>query len=216
MSKLPKRHFWEWFSRNNKEYLELNNKTKKEAAYWLHELNAHLRAYFKFFGYCMALPEKGIARLTITVHGKAMHFKKVESFVATAPEIPGWAFIALEEPMPIDFLLEKEIKAAGIDPGEFSFSFTSDDPEDSNIIIYHPLCTEENLRAFMNLAYEAIYNLLGERSFGLDLGLVEVANLSEADVDVDDVYPLEDLPVHLGSRRSSIVVDNNGTLLGMG
>src|SRR4051812_29398563 len=114
MSKLPKRHFWEWFKRHQQEYLELRNKSKKEAAYWLQEMDAHLRAYFKFFGYCLTFFDKGTARLTISVNGKAMHFKKVDAFVATAPEIPGWNINALEEPMPIDFSLEKLITKAGI------------------------------------------------------------------------------------------------------
>lgn len=214
MSRLSKNHFWEWFKRNNKEYLELKKKTKKEAGYWLNELTAHLRVYFRYFGFSITLPENGTAQLTITVNGKARYFEKADAFVAKAPEIPGWTVKALEDPVPIDFLLEKEIKAAGIDPREFGYSFTSDDPDDSDIIIYHPLCTNENLRSFINLAYEAVYNLLGERSFGLDVNIFEVTNLSEADF--DDVYPLEELPVHLGSRRSSIVVDKNGTLLGMG
>lgn len=214
MSKLSKNHFWEWFKRNNKEYLELKKKTKKEADYWLNELTAHLRVYLRYFGFSVTLPENGIAQLTITVNGKVMYFEKAEAFVAKAPEIPGWTIKALEDPMPIDSLLEKEIMAAGIDPTEFSFSFSSDDPDDLDIIIYHPLCTTENLRPFMNLAYGAVYNLLGEHSFGLDLGILEMVNLSEADL--DDVCPLEELPIHLGSRRSSMVVDNNGTLLGIG
>ncbi len=71
MSKLSKRHFWEWFKRNNKEYLELNNKTKKESAYWLREMTAHLRAYFKFYEYSLALPDNGTAKLTISVNGKS-------------------------------------------------------------------------------------------------------------------------------------------------
>jgi hypothetical protein len=208
MSRLSKNHFWEWFKRNNKEYLEIKKKTKKEADYWLNELTAHLRVYLRYFGFSITLPENGPAILTITVNGKAMYFERAEAFVAKAPEIPGWTVKALEDPMPIDSLLEKEVKAAGIDPTEFSFSFTSDDLE---IIIFHPLCTRENLRSFMDLAYKAVYNLLGERSFGLDLGILEIANLSEADL--DDCYPLEELPIHLGSRRSSIVVDNNGSLL---
>jgi hypothetical protein len=209
MSKLSKRHFWDWFKRNSKEYLDLNNKNKKEAAYWLREMTAHLRAYFKFFEYSLTLPDNGTARLTISVSGKAMHFKKVESFVSTAPDIPGWVILALEDPMPIDFLLEKQIADAGIEPGEFSFSFASDDVDDS-IIVYHPLCTNENEVHFLQLAYGAVYNLLGERSFGLDIKLLEMANLSNADP--DDVHPLSALPVHIGSRRSSIVVDGNGSL----
>jgi hypothetical protein len=211
MSKLPKRHFWEWFKRHNKEYLDLNKKPKKEAGYWLHELNAHLRAYFKFFGFSLMLPDDGAARLTITVNGKAMHFKKVEAFVATAPEIPGWSISALEDPMPVDFLLEKQIEEAGIHPGELYFSFASDDPEDTDIIVYHPLCTEYNERFILQLAYAAVYNLLGERSFGLDIGQLEVDNLSCADP--NDVHQLSALPTHIGWRQSAMVIDNNGTLL---
>ncbi|OQP62225.1 hypothetical protein [Niastella populi] len=214
MSKLPKRHFWEWFKRNNKEYLDLNNKSKKERSYWLHELNAHLRAYYKFFEYSMALPEKGIARLTITVNGRAMHFKKVDLFVATAPEIPGWSITALEEPMPVEFLLEKQMGEAGVDPAEFSFSFDGNDTELAHVIVYHPLCGDDNAARFLELAYGALYNLLGERSFGLDLGHLEVDNLSNANR--DNVYPIDELPTHIGWRKSPVVVGPDGTLEGMG
>src|SRR5439155_12270019 len=107
--------------------LELGNKSKKEAGYWLNELTAHLRAYFKFFGFSLSLHPKETAGLTITVNGKAMHFKKVEAFVAMAPEIPGWRISALENPMPVDFFLEKQMEAAGIDPREFYFSIVDHD-----------------------------------------------------------------------------------------
>lgn len=213
MSKLPKRHFWEWFKRHNIEYLELQSKSKKEAAYWLRELSAHLRAYFKFFDFSIAWPHNGIARLTITVFGKTKHFKKVEAFVATAPEIPGWSIHALEDPKPIDFLMEKQMEDAGIHPGEFCFSFAGDDPDDKQIIVYHPLCTKQNEYLFLHLAHTAVYNLLGERSFGIDLGHLEVDNFSNADP--ADVHPLEELPMHIGCRRSAMAVDHNGTLLGM-
>lgn len=213
MSKLPKRHFWEWFKRHHGEYLALDKKSKKDAAYWLHELNAHLRAYFKFFGFSLALPGKGTGRLTITVNGKAMHFKKVEAFVATAPYIPGWSISALEDPMPVDFLLEKQMEDAGIHPDEFCFSFATNDPENTDIIVYHPLCTEHNGRVFLQLAYAAVYNLLGERSFGLDIGQLEVANLSCSDS--EDVHQLSTLPTHISWRRPAMTVDHNGTLLNM-
>ncbi|MBO9204772.1 MULTISPECIES: hypothetical protein [Niastella] len=213
MSKLSKRHFWEWFKRNNKEYLDLNNKTKKEATYWLNELNAHLRAYYKFFEYRISLPDKGIPNLTITVSGKAMHFKKVDLFVATAPEIAGWQISALEDPMPIEFLLEKHMESTGIHPAEFSFSFASEDPEDTNVIIYHPLCTPQNEGPYLQLAYAAVYNLVGERAFGLDIGQLEMSNLSTADP--DDVYPLEELLIHISLRKPAMVVGPNGTLEGL-
>jgi hypothetical protein len=209
MSKLPKRHFWEWFKRHQQEYLLLDKKPKKEIAYWLRELNAHLRAYHKFFGFSLSCPHHGIARLTITVNGKAIHFKKVEAFVATAPEIPGWNILALEEPMPVDFLLDKQMEDAGIDPHECFFSFSGDDPE--TIMVYHPLCTDNNKGLFLQLAYSAVYNLLGERSFGLHIRAVEVDNLSCAGPSA--VYPLAALPIHIGWSPSCMMVDGNGALL---
>ena len=214
MSKLSKRHFWEWFKRNNKEYLDLNNKSKKETTYWLNELNAHLRAYYKFFEYTLVLPNNGgIPIFTITVHGKAAHFDKVEKLVAVAPEIPGWSIQALEEPRAIDFFLEEKIEAVGIHPSECSFSFVSKDPDNKGVIVYHPLCTEDNEYLFMQMASTAVYNLLGERSFALDTSYVDVGNLSTADP--DDVYPLEELPLHIALRKPAMVVGPNGTLQGM-
>ena len=211
MSQLSKRHFWEWFKRHHQEYLTLNKKSKKEARYWLQELNAHVRAYFKFFGFSLVLPEKGIARLTITVKGRAKHFRKADAFVATAPDIPGWSIHALEDAMPVDLLLEKQLEVTGIDPWEFHFSFAGDHPGDTVLIMYHPLYTEKNARLFGETAYAVLYHLLGERSFGMDIGRVEVDNLSCAGP--GDVYRLEELATHIGQRNSSMAVDHNGTLM---
>ena len=214
MSKSSKRHFWEWFKRNNKEYLELNKKSKKEAAYWLNELNAHLRAYFKFFGYSLALQEKQVSTLTITVHGKTAHFKKVEALVATAPDIPGWRITALEDPKPIDFMLEKQIEEVDVHPDELYFSILGEEPGGTAIMVYHPLCTKENEHLFLQLADAAIFNLLGERNYGLEISWMDVTNLSYAEP--DDVHRLEDLPECIGARKGSMVVDGGGKLLEMG
>ena len=211
MSKLSKRHFWEWFERNNTEYASLNKKTKKEVNYWLNELKAHLRAYFKFLGCSLAIDNKGISTLIITVNGKAQHFEKVDAFVATAPEIPGWRINALEDPMPIDFSLEKEIKMAGIHPAEMSFSFADDDTESGCITIYHPLLTKENSRDFWRLAHAAVYNLLGERSFGLDIYELDITNLSASGDEV--LRNIEELPLFMGIGKSSMIVDDEGKLI---
>lgn len=209
MSKLAKRHFWDWFQRHQHEYRGLLKRPKKEIAYWLRELNAHLRAYYKFYGFSLSCPDQGTATLTISVHGKALHFKKVEAFVATAPVIPGWSIRALDEPMPIGFLLDDQIRQIGIDPRECSFSFSEDGPE--TVMVYHPLCTDNNRRVLLQLAYAAVYNLLGEHSFGLHIEAVVVNNLSCADA--SRLHPLEELPLHIASHSSCMVVDGNGLLV---
>lgn len=210
MNRLSKRHFWEWFRRHNQEYIELLNKPKKEATYWMSEMNTHLRAYHKFFGFSLEWG-KQVCTLTITVDGNAKHFKKVEDLVVKAPQIPGWNMVALEEPCPIDFLLEQQMQETGIDPRELSFSFSSVVPEPAVLIVYHPLCTKGNKHLIYQLAYTAVYNLLGERSFGLNIARLDVDNLSCADP--DDVENLEALPDHIG--RSSMIVDSRGSLVTM-
>lgn len=208
MSKLAKRHFWDWFLRHQHEYRELLHQPQKELNYWLRELNAHLRAYYKFFGFSLSIPDEGTARLTITVYGKAIHFKKVEAFVATAPIIPGWSIVALEEPLAVDALLDDQVRDIGIDPGECHFSFGLGGQE--TIVVYHPLCADNNRRAFQQLVYTAIYNMLGERSFGKHIDAIRVDNLSCADPSA--LHPLHKLPMHINRQIPSMSVDHKGRL----
>jgi hypothetical protein len=144
MSRLSKLHFWEWFKRNNQEFFKLKTKTKKELAYWETELNAHLRAYFKFFDFSLQINRNQTGSLTISVHGKAGHFKKVDALVAKAPKVDGWTFFALEPPRPIDFFLQTQIMVTGIDPREFKFSFAGNNPRKPVLFVYHPLYIPEN------------------------------------------------------------------------
>lgn len=211
MSKLSKQHFWEWFKRNNREYVDLNKKSKKEIAYWLNELNAHLRAYFKFFSYSLVLENKKPSILTITVKGKKKYFKKVEAFVAKAPKVAGWRIHALESPVPIDCLLDDLIDLTGIHPQELYFSFAGNEMNVDEIIIYHPLCTKENEHLIFKLADAAVYNLIGEKAYGSEIGWIEVNNLSCASS--DDVRKLEELPMVLCGRKGSMVIDDSGRLV---
>lgn len=211
MNRLPKHHFWKWFHRYNKEYLALRTKPKKETTYLLNELNAHLRAYYKFFDFSLEWVGEQSGRLTITVNGKAAHFKKVDDLVAKAPAIPGWTIVALEDPRPIDFLLHQLIEDTGVDPYEFYFSFDRSGLDDAALVVYHPLCTPQNANLFTEIANRAVFNLLGERSFGNDIASLRVANLSC--VDFVDVRELEVLPAYVGLRRSDMEVNPQGKLV---
>lgn len=136
--KLPKQHFGEWFQRHHQEYLTLNKKSKKEARYWLQEMNAHLRACFKYFKFSLVLPDIGVARLIVTVKGNERYFKKVDAWVATAPNIPGWSIQALEGPIPVDLLLGKQLEVAGINLSDLHFSLSGDQAEETTVTMYHP------------------------------------------------------------------------------
>lgn len=213
MNKLSKRHLWEWFKRHQHEYLTLHNKSKKEASYWLNEIHTHLRAYFKFLGYTMEWDnKKNTGTLTITVNGKATHFKKVHDLVSKAPAIPGWTIQALQPARPIDFLLEQEMEETGIDPRELFYAFCSDNPTEGFLHIYHPLCTDDNAHELLDLARKAIYNILGEQTYGTVITGLDVFNLSEAHT--DEIQPLEQLATTIDERKSgSMMIDGNGKLI---
>jgi len=59
----------------------------------------------------------------------------------------------------------------------------------------------------------AVFNVLGERSFGTDISWPQVANLSCADP--ADVQELEALPACIGLLRSDMVIDVQGNLVHM-
>lgn len=212
MRTLSKRHFWEWFKNCHQQYLSLEKQPRKEFAYWVNELNAHLRAYGKFLGFTLVVEHNRYANLTITVNGKANHFKKVDAFVALAPEIPGWEISALQQPMPAGFLLEDQREATGADPDELSFSFDDNNPASGDIMVYHPLCTEENEPVFRELARGAVYNLLGERCYGTAIRSVEVANRSLADPDTL-LRDIQELPELFHDANSTMIVDDKGNLI---
>jgi hypothetical protein len=59
-------------------------------------------------------------------------------------------------------------------------------------LFIHQIKYYNNEHLLLQLASAAIYNLLGERSFGTDIGNLEVTNLSLADT--DEIHQLEELP----------------------
>ena len=209
--KLSKRHFWQWFIRNHKEYLEFHNKPQKELKYWMNELSAHLRAYFKFLHYSVYVGKEGaVGVLTISVAGKARYFKYVDAIVAIAPAIPGWTIQALEAPRPIDSFWEEELGHAGIDPHELWC--TVPQGEDlPGIAVYHMLYAEAKHRLYALAAEMAVYNVLGERSFGVDIGSITIGNLSGAPEDAE-LIKLEELPAYMPRCYSSFVVDATGRM----
>jgi hypothetical protein len=211
MTKLTKRHFWIWFKRHHAEYFMLCNKSKSETKYWLNELNTHLRAYYKFFRFGLIWEKDKTATLIISVDGKVGHFKKADDLIAYAPVIPGWTFFALDQPRPIDLCIENLIKKTGVDPQEFKFSISANSPLGCWLTIYHPMITPDNYHEVFKLAYGAVYNILGERSFGLNVGKLQVTNLSYAND--DELKDIEELPGCIDSQASGVMVNEDGNLV---
>lgn len=219
--RLSYQHFWEWFKRNHQNIIALNDKPRKEMLYWINELSAHLRSYCKFLEYELRWVAPDHVLFTITVNGKSKLFKRVDALISKAPQVPGWMIRALDGARPIDYNMEEQIEKTGADPRELRFSFGSPYKRKESLVIYHPMCTVDNCEDFFLLARGAVYNLLGERQFGMEIGKVLIDEfILDPDLDYIDmlkeevVYELESLPELLGMRQSVIRVDKQGNLMG--
>lgn len=209
-NRLSKRHFWEWFKRHNKEYLQLHKKTRKEHQYWTNEMIAHLRAHGRYMKYSLQSEVNGeFGILTITSLGKSRFFERIEEFVAQAPQIPNWKIQALEPPQEVDFLIEERFGSPGITVNDLWF--VKGEEQRSIFVVYHPLYVEENEDTFIEIATAVIYNVLGERLFGLNIDRIEMDNLSRAPKN-RQLLQLEELPAFLGKCYSFFEVDATGNL----
>jgi len=209
--KIPNKHFWNWFQRHHIEFADLIKQPKKHIRYWDYELFVHLRGCSRHFGYII---EKNTPNntweLTITVQGQKAHFKKADALVAAAPAIPGWNISALEKSRDIDFCLEDQMDALGIDPRELYFSLKTTDTFKKDITVYYPLVTKRNYYNIAVFAKQAVYNLLGERLYGNEINSIEAENLSVADK--EQLYKLETLPEYIGQQDSGLFIDFGGNL----
>lgn len=212
MNRSTMRHFWEWFAGNQDKYLKAMELSKKEVSFLFKEMEAHLMALSRYFSYNIFWPNSGKARLTISVNGKKKHFQKVDKFIASAPEIPGWEFRALELPLPIDMQLDKLIKKTGIHPTELMFYISDDSPEGKHINVCHSMVTEENEKDILDMAYQAAYNLLGERVYATEVYRIDVINRSHVTYE-GEIYPLEQIPEFIGPSKSEMMIDENGNLV---
>jgi len=108
-SKDAKSAFWPWFQTRESEFAKLfsyetgaaaqdDPKLQKKIEDTVGEVGAKLRSvhpeFSPFFGF-----SGGSNEMIITVHGQAEHFKAVDDFVDSAPEIKGWKFVALKKPL---------------------------------------------------------------------------------------------------------------------
>jgi hypothetical protein len=130
--------------------------------------------------------------------------------VALAPAIPGWTIQALESPRPIDAFWEEQLGHTHIDAHDL-WCTVPDEGHRPGIAVYHMMYSEADSGLYTRAAEVAIYNVLGERSFGLDTGPISVGNLSTVPEDAK-LVKLKELPDYMPGSYSSFVVDASGRM----
>jgi hypothetical protein len=181
--------FWSWFQTRESEFAKLfsyesgaaakaDPKLQKKIGDTVGEVGAKLRSvhpeFSPFFGF-----SGGSNEMIITVHGQAEHFKVVDEFIASAPEIKGWKFVALKKPLSLGADTEIQSGSAKLKVGDWRYTKTKNAAGSFDFVIYVPNKVSDNPEGFDRLFTRLTMDFLGERFAAIAIGVVTVRQLAE-------------------------------------
>lgn len=181
--------FWPWFESRQLELADLfsyetraahqdDPDFQKKTEDTMAEVGGKLREvhpeFSPFFGY-----SDGTNKLFITVHGQAEHFAAVDEFIAAAPEIDGWTFIALKQPLSLGADTEIQSGTAKLKVGDWRYTKSKNDDGPFDFTIYVPNQVSDDPEGFERLFTQLTTDFLGERFSSTVMGGIKVIQLTD-------------------------------------
>lgn len=181
--------FWSWFESRKAELADLfsyetraahqdDPEFQKKTEATVAEVGAKLRMvhseFSPFFGY-----SDGTNKLFITVHGQAEHFAAVDNFIASAPEIDGWTFIALKQPLSLGADTEIRSGTAKLKVGDWRYTRSRNEDGSFDFVIYIPNKVSDDPEGFERLFTRLTTDFLGERFASMAMGDIKVIQLTD-------------------------------------
>ncbi|WP_131539552.1 hypothetical protein [Pedobacter nototheniae] len=137
--------------------------------------------------------------LIITADGNSAFFNKVELLVNQAPLLAHWNVIALKPAMGNGII---EYNGAKLDPEMMYFIPLSNKASQKiGLRIYIQNYNLDNQKDFLTAAYLVLDTILGEKSNALDIGHVEIENLSLTS-ERDELIEFIKLPRYIAWKKS--------------
>jgi len=201
--------FWPWFESQESELADLfsyetgaaaqdDPELQKKIEDTVAEVGGRLREehpqFSPFFGF-----SEGTNKLIITVNGQADHFTAVDEFIASAPEIEGWSFIALKQPLTLGADTEIQSGTAKLKVGDWRYSKTKKEDGSFDFVIYVPNQVSDDPEGFERLFTQLTTDFLGERFASTAMGDIKVLQLT--DDAPDGLLPFID--IHKDVSRST-------------
>ena len=153
------RPFWNWFA-TTRQRLERFSHGRDDAL--LDELQHELQSYSPGLWFEMGGHPDGPMELIISAEGDPDYFEDVRRLVATAPETPGWRFIAFKPPQGFEFRTEHE--GVVVDPAECWFLplQSNSNPTALGLRVAVPGLTDELARTYGAAVHIVLDTGLGE------------------------------------------------------
>ncbi|MGD9587900.1 MAG: DUF695 domain-containing protein [Pyrinomonadaceae bacterium] len=200
--------FWNWFTKHQLDFHKAvrtrdSSIVEREVFGLLGSALNQLRdGYFFLAG----MLDDSTAELVFTADGNPKNVVFVEELVDAAPDIPGWQFTSLKQPVE-----GFDIRINGIVFGTDSLSFFQneniDQPDLIDITIVHEAFDESDAQSARNGAYIFLDNYLGELTFLEDIDELSFAGPASVN---KDLIPIDALPNYLETRRALFVEKYDG------
>jgi hypothetical protein len=180
--------FWPWFESRQSEFAKLfsyqtgaaaqnDPKLQKKIEDTIGEVADKLRKvhpeFSPFFGF-----SDGANKMIVTVHGQTEHFKPVDAFIASAPKIDGWKFIALKQPLSLGADTEIQSGSAKLKVGDWRYAKTKNSDGAFDFVIYVSNKVSDDPEGFKRLFTRLTMDFLGERFASIAVGAVTVRELT--------------------------------------
>jgi len=206
--------FWDWFQKNYQKTIKLSVYTKKERNYLHNELRKQLKACCggDLRPQVIVDEENNRALMIVSAAGDPDYFNFIESLVQQAPTIEGWTIRALYPPVPGDWGLAAEFPNLPIKADDMLFApseicLNEEDTYDVQVYVKEGVDIEEAADA----AVKVVYNVLGEKSTGLNIRAVNVKYFEDAAIEIQvECISLNRLPEFIVSGFSGLNVDEKG------
>jgi len=181
--------FWPWFEARDPELADLFSYDTRVAHQddpefqgktndAVDEVGAKLREvhpeFSPFFGF-----SDGTDKLFVTVHGQAEHFDAVDEFIAAAPEIEGWTFIALKQPLNLGADTEIQTGTTKMKVGDWHYSKTRNRDGSFDFVIHVPHEVSDDPEGFESLFTQLTSDFLGERFASTAVGEIKVVQQTD-------------------------------------
>jgi hypothetical protein len=187
-SNARKTGFWRWFQARESEFAKIfsyktgaaakdDPKLQKKIDDAVSELGTKLRLVHPEFSPFLGF-SGGSNELVVTVHGQSEYFKIVDDFVASAPKIDGWKFVALKKPLSLGVDTEIQSGSAKLKVGDWRYVKSKNSNGSFDFVIYVPNKVSDDPDGFDRLFTRLTMDFLGERFVSSALGEVTVRQLT--------------------------------------
>ncbi len=201
--------FWNWFSKNEKEFYNVVKNEKDIVKDFFDKLSPKLDELKDGYYFLAGMFNENTVELVITADGNTQNIVFVEELISQAPKIPGWKFTALKPALNIeDVSIDMGGYKFNSDNMYFYYEELSGYPDEIDIKIIHDSLNNDNRSEITNGVYIFLDNYLGELDFVNNIDNLQIISHAEAQKELIPINKMKDFLIW---RQKEFIEKYEGT-----